>query len=134
MFEAPLLGDSEEMVKHRAANAQATDMLSGVHRLQLRVLIIEPLERADSDQLLAAADTEEGDGRIEQAIYLERVGILWRAVQTPELQMMLDELPHVIEPWISNRDVELIHRQAILTARFPPRSMRAPAPVGLCPT
>lgn len=119
MFEAPLADDSEEIVKHRAANAQATDMLSRMHRLQLRVLIIKPLERADRDQLPAAADTEEGDGGIEQAIDLERVRILWRAVQTPELQMMLDELSHLIDPWISDRDVELIHQHAArLTARL----------------
>jgi hypothetical protein len=122
VFEAPLAGDGEEMVKHRAANAQATDMLSGMHRLQLRVLIVKPLECADRDQLSAAADTEEGDGGIEQAIDLERVRILWRAVRTPELQMMLDELSYVIEPWISDRNVELIHRHAMLTARFPPLS------------
>lgn len=59
VFEAALSGDGEEMVEHRAANAQAADMLSGMHRLQLRVLIIEPLERADRGQLPAAADTEE---------------------------------------------------------------------------
>jgi integrase len=119
VFEAPLAGDSEEIVEHRAANAQATDVLSRMHRLQLHVLIIKPLERADRDQLPAAADTEEGDGGIEQAIDLERVRILWRAVQTPELQMMLDELSHVIDPWISDRDVELIHQHAaILTARL----------------
>lgn len=50
VFEAALSGDSEEVVKHRAANAQAADMPSGVHGLQLRVPIIEPLERADRDQ------------------------------------------------------------------------------------
>lgn len=110
MFEAALAGDGEEIVEHRAANAQATDMLSRMHRLQLSVLIIEPLERADRYQLPAAADTEESDGGIKQAIHLERVRILWRAVQTPELQMMLDELSHVIEPLISDRDVELIHQ------------------------
>jgi hypothetical protein len=110
VFETALSGDGEEMVKHRAANAQAADMLSRVHRLQLRMLIIEPLERADRDQLLAAADTEEGDGGVEQAIDLERVCILWRAVQTPERQMMLDELSHVIERWIGDRDVEHIHQ------------------------
>ena len=119
VFEAALTGDSEEIVKHRQANAKATDMLSRMHRLQLRVLIIKPLERADRDQLPAAADTEEGDGGIEQAIDLERVRILWRAVQTPELQMMLDELSHLIDPWISDRDVELIHQHAArLTARL----------------
>jgi hypothetical protein len=48
VFEAALSGDSEEMVKHRAASAQATDMLSRMHRLQLRVPIIEPLDPADS--------------------------------------------------------------------------------------
>jgi hypothetical protein len=126
VFEAALSDDSEEMVKHRAANAQATDMLSRMHRLQLRVLIVKPLERADRDWIPAAADTEEGDGGVEQAIDLERVRILWRAVRAPELQMMLDELSYVIEPWISDRDVELIHRHAILTARFPPLSTRAP--------
>lgn len=130
MFEAPLLGNGEEMVKHRAANAHAADMLRRMHRLQLRVLIAMLLERADRDQLPATADTEEGDGGIKQVINLERVHILWRAVQTPKLQMMLDELPHVIESWIGNRDVELIHRHAILTPRFPPRSTRAPVPVG----
>jgi hypothetical protein len=40
--------------------------------------------------------------------------------------MMLDELSYVIEPWISDCDVELIHRHAILTARFPLLSTRAP--------
>jgi hypothetical protein len=126
VFEAALAGDSEEMVKHRAANAQAADMPSRVHRLQLRVVIVKPLERPNCDQLPPAADTEEGDRGVEQAIDLERVRILWRAVRTPELQMMLDELSYVIEPWISHYDVELIHRHAILTARFPPLSMRAP--------
>jgi hypothetical protein len=34
--------------------------------------------------------------------------------------MMLDELPHVIDPWISNRDVKLLdQRAARLTARLP---------------
>ncbi len=118
VFEAVLAGDSEEMVKHRAANAEAADVLSRVHCLQLCVLIVKPLERADRDQLLAAADTEESDRRVEQAVDVERVRILWRAVQTPELQMMFDELSHVIECWIGDRDVEHIHRDARLTARL----------------
>ncbi len=117
--EATLAGDSEEMVKHRAADALAAEMLGRMHRLQLGVLIVKPLERADRDQLPAAADTEEGDGGIEQVIDLERVRTVWRTVQTPELQMMLDELSHVIDPWISDRDVELIHQRAArLTARL----------------
>ena len=98
------------MVKHRAANAQAADMLSRVHRLQLRVPIVKPLERADRYQLPTAADAEQSDRGIEQAIDLERVRILWRAVQAPELQMMLDELSHVVHPWIGDRDIELIHQ------------------------
>lgn len=105
-FEAALAGDSKEIIKHRATNAQAADMLSRMHRLQLRVLIVKPLECADRDQLPTAADTEEGDRGIEQAIDLERVRILRRAVQTPELQMMLDELSHVIDPWISDRETQ----------------------------
>lgn len=109
-FEAALASDSEEIVKHRAANAQAADMLSRMHRLQLRVLIVKPLECADRDQLPTAADTEQGDRGIKQGIDLERVRILWRAVQTPEPQMMLDELAHVIDPWISDHDIELIHQ------------------------
>jgi hypothetical protein len=116
-FKAALAGDSEEMVKHRSTDAQATDMLGCVHRLQLRVPIVKPLERADRDQLPAAADTEEGDGGIEQTIDLEGVRILWRAVQTPELQMMLDELSHVIDPWISDDDVKLIHQRATSPVR-----------------
>ncbi len=110
VFEAALSRDGEEMVKHRAANAQAADLLSRVHRLQLRLLIVEPLECPDRDQLPSAADTEEGDGRVEQAIDFERVRILWRAVQTPEIQMMLDELTNIIEPRIGDHHVELIHR------------------------
>ena len=117
MFKAALAGDREEMVKHRSTNAQATDMLDRVHRLQLRVPIVKPLERADRDQLPAATDTEQGDGGIEQVIDLERVRILWRAVQTPELQMMLDELSHVIDPWISDHDVKLIHQRAASSVR-----------------
>jgi hypothetical protein len=38
-------------------------------------------------------------------------------VQTPELQMMLGQLSHIIGPWISDHDVELIHPHARLTAR-----------------
>lgn len=79
-FKAALAGDSEEIVKHRAGDTQAAGMLSRVHRLQLGVLIVEPLKRADRGQLPAAAETEKGDGGIEQVIDLERVRILWRAV------------------------------------------------------
>ena len=75
-FEAALAGDSEEIVKHRAADALAADMLSRVHRLQLRVLIIKSLERTDRDQLPATSDTKEGDRGIEQTIDFERVRIL----------------------------------------------------------
>ena len=46
-FEAALSGDGEEMVEHCAAYTQAADILGGMHCLQLRVLIIEPLEGAD---------------------------------------------------------------------------------------
>ena len=117
-FKAALASDREEMVKHRSTNAQATDMLDRVHRLQLRVPIVKPLERANRDQLPhAATDTEQGDRGIEQVIDLERVRILWRAVQTPELQMMLDELSHVIDPWISDHDVKLIRQRAASSVR-----------------
>jgi hypothetical protein len=109
-FEAALSGDSQEVVKHCAADAQATDMLGRVHCLQLRVLIVKPLERADCDQLPVTADAEEGDGRIEQAVDPERVRILWWAVQTPEVQVMLDELSHIIDPWIGD-DLELNHQR-----------------------
>lgn len=87
-------------------------MLGCVHRLQLRVPVVKPLERADRDQLPAAADAEQGDGGVEQAVDLERVRILWRTVQAPELQMTLDECSHVIEPWIGDHDVEFVHHCA----------------------
>ncbi|HEX3519359.1 MAG TPA: hypothetical protein VHT29_10025 [Solirubrobacteraceae bacterium] len=103
------MGDGEEVVKHRAANAHAADTLSRVHRLQLRAPIVKPLERTDCDQITAATDAEKSDCRVEQATDLECVRVLRWAVQTPERQMMLNKLSHVIEPWIGNRDVELIH-------------------------
>jgi hypothetical protein len=49
-----------------------------VYRLQLAVAILDLLDRADRENLLAGAGGEEDDRRVEELLDLERVGVLER--------------------------------------------------------
>jgi hypothetical protein len=47
---APVAGNAEEMGQHGPADAAASCRLRGVHRLQLAVARVKPLQRADYEE------------------------------------------------------------------------------------
>ena len=55
-----------------------------------------------------AADAEEADRRIEQAIDRDCMHALGRVVRPPEVQMTLNELAQIIGPWIGERYRKLV--------------------------
>ena len=88
-------GDPEQVVDHRFADAASPSGRRGVHRLQLRVLGVELLERADAEQLPVHAKAVEADGRVYQAVHVERVHVFRWAVLTGERQVGREQLAHV---------------------------------------
>src|ERR1039458_8440938 len=95
-------------------------VLDGVHGLQLGVFIVELSKRADRNQLAAGADAEQRHRGIEQAVDIERVRVLGRAVRAAILQMTLDQPAHIVSSRISDRNlkVELVRPHAARLAAF----------------
>ena len=96
--------DPEEMVDHRFADTASPSGRCGVHRLQLRVLGVELLERADAEQVTVEAKAVEADGRVGQAVHVERVHVFRRAVLTGERQVGGEQLAHVGRTRVVTRD------------------------------
>ncbi len=67
-MNSALAGDSDQMIEDRSADAATTQTLCGVHRLQLRMAVIQLLERPDPEEVAVASEAEEGDGRVEEAL------------------------------------------------------------------
>ena len=71
---------------------------------------VEHLERADAEQLAVAPEAEERHVVREQAVELERVHILGRAVLVREREVPFDERVHVAGARIVGCDRALDHR------------------------
>lgn len=80
-----------------------------MHRLDFRVLIVEPLQRPDSEQLAVGPGTVEGDGGVQQALDSERMDVLRRSVFVGEREVALKKLADVIRPWVIDRDLNIRH-------------------------
>jgi hypothetical protein len=76
-------------------------------------VLVKLLQRGDAEKRAIEAKTEERDTGIEQAIHVERVYVLRRAVQPSELQMALEQLPDVRRARIVNRDSAFVHGQTL---------------------
>jgi hypothetical protein len=82
-----------------------------VHRLQLAVARVKPLQRADSEELSAPAETEERDRRIQQAIDVKRMDVLGRAVRTGENEVSLQQCANVPGSRVISQDLALKHTE-----------------------
>src|ERR671937_1023374 len=73
---ATLSRHADQVLHKRPPDALAAGGLGGVHRLDLGVVVIEPLEGGDAEHLSVEAVAEEGDGRVEQRFDVEGIDIL----------------------------------------------------------
>jgi len=80
-----------------------------VHGLELRVPSVHPLQRPDSEELVAEAEGEEGDLGVEEVLDLQCMDVLGRAVGVGEGEVGLEQLPHVHGSWVLDRDLAFGH-------------------------
>jgi hypothetical protein len=90
------------MLQHRPADPATTRRFGRVHRLQLSVLRIELFERPDSEELTFEAKAKERNRRIEEAINVEHMDVLGRAVQIGEAEVVLQKLAHILGSRVVN--------------------------------
>ena len=91
-----LARDADEVGEHRPADSQTPRCLGGVHGLQLRVVPVKLPQRADAEQFAVPAEAEECDGRIKEAVKVQRVHVLRRGVRVRERQVTLQQLANVV--------------------------------------
>ena len=65
-----------QVVDQRAADAAPACRLGGVHGLDLGVVVVDPLERGDAEQVAVDAVAEERHGGVDQRVDVERVDLL----------------------------------------------------------
>jgi hypothetical protein len=92
------------VVDHRATDPAPAGRLRGVHRFDLRVLDIEPLERPDRQQFPADAEAEERDRGIEELSDLERVVVLGRALRARVGEVTAQQRPHIVGAGVVDRE------------------------------
>jgi hypothetical protein len=97
------------VVEHRPSDAAASRSLGGVHGLQLSVVRVKLLERADPEQLSAPTEAEERDGRVEEPVEVQGMNVLRRGVRVGELEVPLQKLANVGGSRVINRDLGSVH-------------------------
>ena len=102
-------GNSEQMVDDRPSNPLAPRCLSGVHRLQLSVVVIELLDGSDPEKLTFDPKTEERDAGVEETFEVESVNVLGRSVLLGESQVLLEERANIVSPRIVEFDEKRTH-------------------------
>src|SRR5208282_6382517 len=91
---------------------------------------VQPLERTDREELTIEPEAVERNSRIEQAGYVERVDVFWRAMQVGECEMALQQCADVRGTWVIDRDLALKHCENLRGQRgaqpaYSPRRMMA---------
>ena len=117
------------MIEDRPADPAASRRLRGVHGLQLRVVRVKLLQRADPEQLTAPAEAEERDRRIQETVDVKRMNVLGRCVRIGEREMALKQRAYVRGARVVNRDLTLRHSRKIRDQRKASRGgQRSPRP------
>lgn len=99
-----LCSQRQEVIKDRSPDASAPGLDCGVHRLQFCVVVVQMLQRSHAKEKAVRPETEEGDGRIEQALDVQRVHILGRTVLVGEPQVGCQQLAHITQARIIQPD------------------------------
>ncbi|GAA4886198.1 hypothetical protein GCM10023222_51400 [Saccharopolyspora cebuensis] len=90
----------------------------GVHRLDLRVVVIELLQRTDGEELAAGAVAPERDRGIQQAVEVQCVDVLGWTVRAGELPVVFQQRAHVGRARVVQRDHGLGHAWRLRSPRF----------------
>jgi hypothetical protein len=77
----------QDVFDHCVTHSLASGFLFRMHRLQLGVKFIQPLERSDPDQDPVSAGAEEGDVRVQELLDAEGEGVLSRGDRSRERQV-----------------------------------------------
>ena len=92
------------MIDHRPSDPLAAGGLAGVHRLQLRVRLVQPLQRSDPEEHTIPAGTEERHGRVHQVVDLHGVYVIgWRDL-AGERQVPFQESSDVVNSGVVDGD------------------------------
>jgi hypothetical protein len=92
------------MIDYRPSHSVAAGGLAGVHRLQVRVGLVQPLQRSDPEEHTIPAGTEERDGRVHQVVDLHGVYVIgWRDL-SGERQMPVQESSDVVNSRVVDGD------------------------------
>jgi hypothetical protein len=83
------------VVKHRASDTASARRGRGVHGLDLGVLRVQPLDRADAEQFAVSPEAEERDRRVQQPGRVQRERVLRRRGSKHRRQVPLEQRPHV---------------------------------------
>jgi len=107
--EPSVVRNPQEMTEHRTAQAPAACRLGRVHRLQLGVLVVEALERADGEQLAVDPEAVERDRRVGEAVDVERVPVLGRDLRVRKGEVTLQQPANLRGAWVGGRDRAVVH-------------------------
>ena len=102
-------GDADEMFEQGPPDAASARSLGGVHGLELGVVLAEGQQRPDREQLAATAQAVERHRGVEEAVHVERMDVLRRAVQVGERQVPREQLPDVLGSRVVDGDLVAVH-------------------------
>ena len=106
---AALARQPDEVVEHGGADPLPARLGRRVHRLQLAVLRVELLQRADSQHDAVAPGAAERDRRVDERSDVEGEHELGRGRGAHQLEVALQQRCHVGGPWVVGLDDEAAH-------------------------
>jgi hypothetical protein len=92
------------VVEHHPADPLPTDRFGGVHRLQLRVRLVELVQRTDRDEDARAAGAEERDPRAREPVDVERVDVVRRGHLMSEREVSSEQRDDVVRAGVVDGD------------------------------
>jgi hypothetical protein len=99
----------KQVGQHGPADTAAARRFGGVHRLDLRMVRAEALDRPDAEQAAVGTHAEKGDLRIEQPLDAEREAVLGRGLPAGEVQVPFQQRPDIRRAWVVHGDLFLSH-------------------------
>ena len=122
------------MIDHRSPYPTPSSCFGGMHAFQLCVAVVKLLQGPDAEQVTVEAEAEERDGGIEEAVTVERMDVLGRALRPREREMPLQQFADIVGSRVVYRDLAVWHcgnlgdraQAAQMLVREPRRRPREP--------
>jgi hypothetical protein len=102
----------EQVGEHGSPDSAASRSFGGVHRLDLRMIRAEALDRSDGEQAAAQPEAEESNSRIAQRVRVEREAVLRRGLPERERPVPFQQRPHVRLTRVIHGDQAASHHAA----------------------